>query len=90
MVGGYKIYRERRLPDGTISCSIVVDWQDGICSHEEVVIPEDADDQEVKRIIRDTLKDWKQKRPNRRLSGYVKAERAKEYGKTESDEEALE
>lgn len=85
---GFAIYRERRLPEGFISFSVGVTWEDGSCSHEEITIPEEQceDEQEVKRLIRETLREWKRVRPKRRTPAHVKAERAKEVGKLGAQE----
>mgnify|MGYP001606345980 CR=1 FL=1 len=77
----YKVYRERRIPDGTISFSCIVAWDDNTHSHEEVAIPEDQakNDVDLQKDIRKVLQDRKKDRPDKRIPKHIKDERRKEY-----------
>ncbi len=90
----WKIYRERNLPPipkvraGGLSVSVMVEWNDGTHSHEELFLGENpSTDIALKQAIRSHLQDLKRLRPDRRLASPSRQERRKEYRELEADED---
>ena len=81
----YKIYRERQLPGGVISCSVMAVFPDGTMSHEEITV-DPTSEITVPRSVREELKARWQARGSQRLSPEARGRR-REYRELDADEQ---
>ena len=74
-------YRDRRLPNGNISCSVMVTYPDGRQVHEEIEMPPEVaqDEQEHRKFIHRYMREMWQARPRHRVPEAVKRDRRKEW-----------